>query len=74
VREAVLEAVREGLRLPASAVVVAGIGAEGLDGWRRVELARWPGGERMGGWVRELEGAVLSVAGAGEVPGALVRV
>jgi 4'-phosphopantetheinyl transferase len=78
VKEAVLKAVREGLRLPASAVVVAGFGAEAENGWRRVELARWPGGDEMRGWVREIEGAVLAVAGvgagAGEVSGGVGRV
>jgi hypothetical protein len=44
VKEAVVKAVRKGLRLPASAVVVAGFGAEAENGWRRVKLARWPGG------------------------------
>jgi hypothetical protein len=44
VEDAALEAVREGLRLPASAVVLAAFGSEAVDGWRRVERRGGPGG------------------------------
>jgi hypothetical protein len=78
VKEAVLEAEREGLRLPASAVMVAAFGSEVGNGWGSVHLARWPGGDEMHAWVCEIEGAVIAVAAAGtvadEVPGVVVRV
>ena len=60
-KEAVMKALREGLRIPAKAVEVApGIGPAN-GGWRRFSAAG-PSGEAWSGWWRAEEGFVLSVA------------
>ena len=58
-KEAVMKALREGLRIPAKAVEVTPERGAADGAWRAFE-ARGPGGEGWGGWWRAEGGFVLS--------------
>ena len=61
-KEAVMKALREGLRIPPKAVEVTPERGAADGTWRAFE-ARGPGGEGWGGWWKVEEGNVLSAVG-----------